>query len=187
MKKAILISLAILAAQAPSAGHANAKSHPVLLAGGDEPNLIEIWLSADGRSYVIDSNSSLEIGLPICANPPGNPNELVCPTTLVSGFGVNAGAGDDVVVVGRAVPVPVALQGDLGDDVLVGGAGDDKCPNTLSALGKLCGLNGGPGNDRLIGRRGDDTLIGESGDDVLRGGSGDDTLIGGSGNNDIRQ
>ena len=178
MKKTILISLAILAAQAPLPVHAETKSYKVLLAGGDEPNLIKIWLSADGRSYAIDSNSSLEIGLPICANPPGNPNELVCPATLVSGFGVNAGAGDDVVIVARNVSVPVALQGDLGDDVLVGGAGNDKCSNAPNALKRLCGLSGGSGNDRLIGRRGDDSLYGEE---------GNDTLIGGSGNNDIRQ
>ena len=42
-------------------------------------------------------------------------------------------------------------------------------------------LNGGSGDDRLIGYSGDDTLIGGSGDDHLDGGIGADTMTGGSG------
>jgi Ca2+-binding RTX toxin-like protein len=42
-------------------------------------------------------------------------------------------------------------------------------------------LNGGDGNDVLIGSAGDDLLLGAAGDDVLIGGAGTDTLNGGPG------
>jgi Ca2+-binding RTX toxin-like protein len=183
MKKAILISLAILAAQAPGIVHAKPQTFTILLAGGEEANTIHIWLSPDGRDYVIDSIVPLEVGGTICANPEGNANELICEASTIAGFEVNAGGGNDRVTVAREVPVPVTLRGGQGDDDLVGGAGPDE-------------LIGGAGNDRLVGRSGtdrlyggggNDTLIGGPGNDVLRGGPGQDVLIGGPGGNDVRQ
>jgi Ca2+-binding RTX toxin-like protein len=72
---------------------------------------------------------------------------------------VNAGDGDDVVdafnvAAGAALLV---LDGGLGNDVLIGGAGDDT-------------IDGGDG---------DDVLVGSDGFDTLNGGAGDDTLIDG--------
>jgi serralysin len=43
-------------------------------------------------------------------------------------------------------------------------------------------LDGGNGNDAILGLAGDDTLDGGNGNDVLDGGGGDDTLAGGNGN-----
>ena len=43
-------------------------------------------------------------------------------------------------------------------------------------------INGGNGNDLLVGGTGNDTINGGNGDDNLDGGTGNDTLIGGSGN-----
>ena len=43
-------------------------------------------------------------------------------------------------------------------------------------------MNGGEGNDQLIGSAGADTLLGGKGDDVLFGGDGNDALDGNSGN-----
>ena len=43
-------------------------------------------------------------------------------------------------------------------------------------------INGGNGNDLLVGGTGNDTINGGNGDDNLDGGTGRDTLIGGSGN-----
>jgi len=48
-------------------------------------------------------------------------------------------------------------------------------------------IDGGPGNDVLIGSAGADTLIGGDGDDVLEGGPGFDVLDGGPGNNVLIQ
>jgi Ca2+-binding RTX toxin-like protein len=140
----------------------------LVLAGSSGPNEIHISLSADGRTYVIDSSTGLEGGGGVCANPPENPDELTCEAALISGISYNGGGGDDVVVIGRNVPAPATLRGGPGNDLLVGGAGNDK-------------LIGGPGDDTLIGRGGDDWLYGGPGDDKLIGGPGEDTCVGGPG------
>ncbi|MEX2448712.1 MAG: hypothetical protein WD404_08215 [Solirubrobacterales bacterium] len=175
MKKPILISLAILAVLAPAVASAmpKAKSFTVLLAGGAEANTIRIWLGPDGREYVIDSLVQLEVGGDLCSHPEGKPNELVCAAARIGGFEVNAGAGDDRVVVSRNVAIPVTIRGGPGDDVLVGGSGDDK-------------LIGGAGDDRLYGRRGADALYGGPGNDLLFGGPGSDLLRGGPGSDLLR-
>lgn len=183
MKRLLLISLALLALSAPAVGHAAPKTYTVLLAGGDEANSIRVWLSSDGRQYVIDSLVQLEVGGTVCEHPEANPNELLCSAPAIAGFEVNSGGGDDRVSVAKEVSVPVTMRGGAGDDSLRGGAGPDK-------------LIGGEGDDRLIGGGGDDllfggegkdVLIGGPGNDVLRGGYGEDTLIAGSGNDSLHQ
>ena len=66
------------------------------------------------------------------------------------------------------------LSGDLRDNTIRGGAGNDK-------------IYGGPrgGDDELHGDAGDDQLFGGAGDDMLFGGADDDILAGGSGSNEI--
>jgi Ca2+-binding RTX toxin-like protein len=192
MKRAITILLAIFTAQAavvahgeatPSTTASTATTYTVVLAGGSAQNTIRIWLTADGRSYVVDSAVPLEVGGTVCENSPGNANELVCKAPMVAGFEVNAGISDDIVAVSRAVEIPVTMRGGAGRDILVGGSGPDK-------------LSGGEGNDRLVGRGGDDLIYGGPGDDliyggpggdVLRGGTGQDSIDGGPGDNNIRQ
>lgn len=183
MKRAILIMFVILAAQAAAVARAETTSYTVVLAGGAELSKIHIWLTPDGRSYVIDSAAPLEVGGTVCEHSIGNAEELVCQAPLVAGFEVNAGSGDDSVVVSNEVTIPVTMRGGAGGDTLVGGGGPDK-------------LIGGDGNDRLVGRGGDDlifggagndSIYGGSGEDTLRGGSGNDVLSGGSGENNIRQ
>jgi len=168
MKRAILIATMVLVAQAAAVSHAAEQSITVLLAGGSEDNSIAIGLSADGRSYVIDSVVPLEVGGSVCSHPEANQNELVCEATWIAGFEVNSGAGDDSVIVARGVAVPTTLRGGPGNDKLIGGAGADK-------------LIGGPGDDGLVGRAGGDSLFGGSGNDRLVGGSGNDLLHGDSG------
>jgi RTX calcium-binding nonapeptide repeat (4 copies) len=176
MKKAILITMAIVAIAVPlnaiAAGKADKKPGPVtytvLLAGGDEPNDMRIWLTPDGRTYVIDSVVPLEVGGTLCENPPGNPNELLCQAVQVAAFEVNAAAGDDQVRVAPEIRLPVEMRGGPGRDTLVGGSGDDD-------------LFGGQGADRLIGREGDDQLLGGEGHDMAYGGGGNDLLNGGPG------
>lgn len=184
MKKFMLITIAILAALvAPASAHAKAPTYNVLLAGGAEQSNIQIWLTPDGRSYVIDSIAQLEVGGSVCEHAPGNPNELICQAALVGSFEVNAGSGDDTVMVAKGVPVPVTMRGGSGDDTLVGGDGPDK-------------LIGGGGDDRLAGRGGDDLIYGGDGNDaifgghgkdVLRGGLGEDRFSGKNGGDNIRQ
>jgi len=183
MKKILLISLGLLALLAPATAQAAPKTYTVLLAGGEETNMIKIWLSPDGREYVIDSLVQLEVGGTVCAHPEEKSNELVCDAPSIAGFEVNAGGGEDRVTVANDVAVPVTMRGGAGDDFLLGGGGADK-------------LIGGAGNDKLIGGRGadllyggpgDDLLVGGPGADVLRGGSGEDSLVGGFGADDAHQ
>jgi Ca2+-binding RTX toxin-like protein len=182
MKKLLLISFALLALLAPAVAHAT-QTYTVLLAGGDEANRIRVWLSPDGREYVIDSVVQLEVGGTVCAHPEEKSNELVCAAPAIAGFEVNADGGDDQVTVAKNVAVPVTMRGGGGDDYMLGGAGPDK-------------LIGGAGNDRLAGWRGDDllyggpgtdVLIGGPGGDVLRGGAGKDRLIAGTGDDSVHQ
>ncbi len=69
MKRLLLISLAITALLAPGSTAATTKTYTVLLAGGEEANTIKIWLSQDGREYVIDSVVQLEVGGNVCGHP----------------------------------------------------------------------------------------------------------------------
>ncbi|HKA67411.1 MAG TPA: hypothetical protein VKG03_05840 [Solirubrobacterales bacterium] len=172
MKRAILIATAVLAAYVAALAHAAEPPLTVLLAGGSEANMIEIALSPDGRSYVIDSVVPLDVGGNVCWHPEGHENELVCEAASIGGFEVNAGAGDDSVTVAREVAVPVTLRGGPGQDRLVGGPGNDE-------------LIGRAGADSLFGGPGDDRLVGGSGNDLLHGDSGNDTLLGGSGHNEL--
>jgi Ca2+-binding RTX toxin-like protein len=180
MRRFLAVAALLLAAQASTLGSATAaETYNLVLAGGPESNSISIQLSADGRSYVIDSGAPLEVGSSICSNAPGNPTELVCQATAVASIEVNAGAGDDTVVTGREISIPVGLRGGPGNDTLVGGGGGDR----LVGGGDDDRLVGRAGNDSLYGGDGNDTLIGCSGDDVIRGGPGTDIIHGGSGIN----
>jgi hypothetical protein len=78
------------------------------------------------------------------------------------------GAGNDVLLVDEDVKAGITADGGKGDDILIGGGGDDT-------------LRGGKGNDIVLGRGGDDTLHGGRGADRLFGGDGADTLRGGRG------
>ncbi len=165
MKRAILILLTIFVAQAATVARADA-TYTVVLAGGAAQNTIRIWLTPDGRSYVIDSAVPLEVGGTICENTPGLPTELACKAPLVAGFEVNGGEGDDAVAVTGAIELPVTMRGGPGNDALSGGNGPDR-------------LIGGEGNDKLAGRGGDDMIFGGPGADELFGGPGSDVLRGG--------
>lgn len=169
MKKAVTIAITLLAALvAPATAAEQERSLTVLFTGGGEANEIAIELSEDGRHYVVDSVAVLEVGGSVCVHPEDDPYRLLCAAPAIAGFEVNAGGGDDRVVIGRSVPVPVTLRGGPGDDRLFGGDADDK-------------LVGGAGDDVLVGRGGDDRLYGGTGNDRLIGAAGDDVLRGGRG------
>ena len=183
MKRAILTAMTVLVAWAAVVAPAAAEPQlNMLLAGDSEANTIGITLSADGRSYVIDSVVPLEVGGSVCAHPEGQPNELVCSAPAIGGFEVNAGAGDDSVTVAAEVLVPVTLRAGPGRDRLVGGSGPDKLvggpgDDVIFGRGGADSLFGGPGDDHLAGGGGDDLLHGDSGEDILLGGSGQNRLV----------
>ena len=79
------------------------------------------------------------------------------------------------------------INGDDGDDILIGDDGNDKInggdgDDLLSGADGDDRLNGGDGDDTLFGGEGDDRLIGGDGSDFLSGGEGEDWLTGGDGN-----
>jgi Ca2+-binding RTX toxin-like protein len=152
-------------AAAPTERIAVAAEHSLnlVLAGSPGDDRITIELSADGRSYEIESATALEVASAVCSHPEKRPDSLLCEASPIAGFEVNTGAGDDVVTLGRTVPVPATIRGGEGNDVLTGGAGADK-------------LIGGSGNDELNGRGGNDLLVGGPGTDKLVGGSGENIL-----------
>jgi Ca2+-binding RTX toxin-like protein len=98
--------------------------------------------------------------------------------------------GEDVVTVSgtgpnaqvQGLPTRVTVSGAVAgsDRVTVKAlAGDDVVDaTTLSATAALLTLEGGVGDDILIGGAGNDTLLGGAGDDILIGGPGNDTIDG---------
>ena len=182
MKKLLLIAFACLAATLAPVARAEVPL-TLLLTGGNEDNAIRISLSPDGRDYVIVSAATLEAGGDICWHPEERLNELHCKAPAIAGFEVNAGGGDDSVVLASDIPIPATLRGGPGRDRLLGGDAADK-------------IVGGPGPDYLTGRHGDDWIFGGSGpdklfggpgNDQLRGGPDTDLLVGGPGNNELVQ
>lgn len=184
MKKAtILIALAMIAALAAVPVRAENGPITLLLAGGREDNFIRISLSSDGRNYVIQSRVALEVGGDICTHPEGRPTELLCEAPAIAGFEVNAGGGNDKVMLASDIPIPATLRGGPGDDKLTGGGVSDKI---LGGDGSDV-LSGRRGDDWILGGPGEDQLIGGPGNDQLRGGPGTDVLAGGPGHNHLLQ
>jgi Ca2+-binding RTX toxin-like protein len=106
---------------------------------------------------------------------------------------VNATNGDDVAVIsgdaggisvqGLAAQVSITgAEGGLDQLHVNGGAGDDVIEASGVAVGSIgLVLDGGEGNDVIIGSAGNDVLIGGPGDDILIGNGGNDTFIAGPG------
>lgn len=91
---------------------------------------------------------------------------------------INGGSGNDRIVATFS-SLGVILNGDSGNDSIVGGAGDDclqggQGDDTLAGGSGADVLSGGDGADQLRGDSGMDTLQGNAGNDLLEGGEGDD-------------
>ena len=100
---------------------------------------------------------------------------------------VDAGAGNDTVVVAGNLRIDAELIGGDGNDTLIGAKGRDFLSgdagnDTLIGNSGHDSLSGGDGNDVLIAGNGRDDLLGGAGDDVLIAGSGDDHVSGDEGN-----
>jgi len=69
------------------------------------------------------------------------------------------------------------INGTLGDDLLIGGTGED----TIFGAAGNDTIHGGDSRDWLSGQAGNDSISGEGGGDVLLSGGGENTLSGGAG------
>jgi Ca2+-binding RTX toxin-like protein len=85
---------------------------------------------------------------------------------------IRTGQGNDTVVIDSGVKQGIKVDGGSGNDVLIGGGGDDF-------------LSGGKGNDVIFGRGGNDLIKGGRGNDTLHGGKRGDIIIDDQGKNSI--
>ncbi len=109
---------------------------------------------------------------------------------------MNGGLGDDIILGhgGADTLIGGPAVGD-GSDYIWGGAGIDSFEggdgpdyldgNSTTVDGEV--MNGGAGDDNVLGFGGDDTLDGGDGDDYVWGSIGADTLSGGDGAGDVCQ
>jgi Ca2+-binding RTX toxin-like protein len=116
----------------------------------------------------------------------GSAGPIICGDDVISAAGRNFAVslyGDAFIPSGASTDAFIRY----GDDVLVGGSGNDGLFGDagLSLVTRVWGgsdrLYGGDGNDSLDGAGGDDFLFGENGDDTLDAGLGSDRLEGGLG------
>ena len=104
-------------------------------------------------------------------------SEFAFEPAAVTSIVVHACGGDDNVTIQNKIKVDAVMNGDAGNDTLIGGGGNDQI---YGAAGNDILLGGG-GNDSLFGGDGHDVLVGGEGSDLLRGDTGNDVLIGGFG------
>jgi hypothetical protein len=130
----------------------------------------------------------------LAAAPGGTSGDGVSDHVIVKGTNGKdaiAVAGKDgaVRVAGLAAKVKITNSEPANDTLTIDAlAGNDVADaSRLKSSSIELTLDGGAGDDVLIGSGGDDTLLGRDGDDVLRGGPGEDDLDGGPGNNILIQ
>jgi Ca2+-binding RTX toxin-like protein len=186
MKRLLLMTIVVVALLGAPATQADG-GVALVLQGGPESDFFSVELSADGRTYEIESNAALDVGAGVCWHPEAIASLLTCEAAPISGFELNGGKGTDTLTIGRRVAVAATLRGGSGDDVLTGGTAADKLiggggGDILAGGGGSDLISGSDGDDTLYGRSGNDKMLGGQGDDKLWGGSGNDTLIGGPGN-----
>ncbi|MCA9245856.1 MAG: tandem-95 repeat protein, partial [Planctomycetales bacterium] len=141
--------------------------------GTNDHDRFELWTDAEGRT-----NVSIIIG----PGPGLSISRIVSPGAIAAAeevFGLPYGGvlvkglkGHDMVDARRLTMDHARLEGDQGDDLLIGGDLDDH-------------LEGNRGDDVLIGGPGNDVLLGGLGNDTLRGNTGDDRQVGGDGDDEV--
>jgi len=111
---------------------------------------------------------------------------------------VTGGAGNDVIRVSQQDAATIRVEqngvvqffadGSVSTVLINGNAGND----TLHMLSTVAlplteagTINGGTGNDNMVGANGNDVMTGSDGDDIMRGGIGNDSMDAGAGSNSL--
>lgn len=123
-----------------------------------------------------------KIGLDL-RGPSGGGDEAADSVTVngTNGADVFGAAGDSggVSVFGLHAAVDIFFTEAANDKLILNGLGGDDAinANSLEADGIQLTINGGLGNDTMLGSEGGDLFIGGDGDDVALMGAGDDTFV----------
>ncbi|MCI0347498.1 MAG: calcium-binding protein, partial [Chloroflexi bacterium] len=127
-----------------------------------------------------------EVALDLAGTLDGSAGDGAADTVEVNGTGDDdiafvVQSGTSVSVLGLAAKVTVDHFDATGDLLVInGGEGDDIISAASVTAGSIgLRLDGGDGDDILLGGAGDDILDGGDGDDVLIGGGGNDTFLNG--------
>ena len=135
-------------------------------------------LTGDGRgdTLAIRLNASDSTMLEaVVGKDPNTPPQFTMARAAIESISVDAGGGNDTVVVGPGFgEIGALIDGGKGNDTLSGGSGNDF----------LIGGDGndtfdpGPGNDTVLAGKGNDVVIWNPGDgsDIIEGQDGDDRL-----------
>ena len=142
--------------------------------GGSDDDTITINTIADVRALVLNIDGQAD-------------NDTI--TAFDANIGsvrlhLNGGNGNDTITGSRDNDT---INGDNGDDSLIGGLGNDlfdggEGDDTMAGDGGNDTMLGNIGNDSAQGGDGDDVVFGNLGNDTLGGDSGNDTISGGFGN-----
>ena len=116
-------------------------------------------LVVDGTLHVVGSNTL---------------SDTVLVTLSGSNISVQSGGGTAMLFpIGSLADIQIRAGG--GNDIII------VAPNVMLTMT----IDGGAGNDLLVGGNGRSVLIGGSGNDFIYGGDGDDVLLGGDGNDQL--
>lgn len=161
------------------------------LFGDDGFNTVEVQGDNSDNSFVVSQNA--EGDLTVTDGPAVLTVDRSFRSIIVSGGGgddtitvlevnraglasisLDGNGGNDLVDASAAVVgnVKLRLNGDAGDDSLIGSNFDDR-------------IDGGAGDDSLIGNDGDDSILGGDGSDTVDAGDGNDTVNGGDNNDSL--
>ena len=140
--------------------------------GGADQVTVNDLTGTQVTNVLVDLTSSLDVGDNAADN-------VVVNGTASNDVIIVSGTVTNVEVLGLNASVNVVGAEPALDHLIINGlAGDDNIDaSALSADAIALTLNGGAGNDILVGSQGNDLLIGGLGTDVEFGGEGDDTFV----------
>lgn len=144
----------------------------------------QISITRSGTKIVVSMNAGVDVpgtGPGFAANDQQDAFVSEFDAGAVTSIIVNAGGGNDGVTIDPLVGIAVTVNGDDGNDTILGGG----VAMTLNGGNGNDFLQGGSGADNLDGGNGDDTLAGDAGNDTLAGGSNNDQIFGGTGSNTV--
>ncbi len=115
----------------------------------------------------------------------GSANDSVSLNGLTVDTLVDLGGGDDILEASAVTAASVVAFGGEGDDILTGAKADTPFGDRLEGGDGEDILIGFAGDDRLFGDDGRDQLFGDAGNDVLEGGAGQDVISMGTGIDEV--